>query len=144
MPRQTIFSKMGFKPDPRGAYSELMKEKQPFYNRVTHKHHDAKTRYAKFNFPVNNHEPFTFSDEENPNLLNSVRQQMSATAVSNYCNFSKISRLSVPGSGSPKTIRHEKDWSRTDPQAPDLSKADTGSMLNSKNDFSMFIKTPQT
>ena len=91
---------MGFKPDPCGAYSELMKFKKPFYNRVTHNHDVQKKRYAKLNFPINSHDPYTFNDEENPNLLFSVRQKMSSTAVTGFCNFSKVSRLSVPGDGS--------------------------------------------
>ena len=65
---------MGFKPDPIFAKSELMKQKRPFYNRVRHKHDDAKHRYASLNFPLNNYLPVAMKDQENPNLLDSVRQ----------------------------------------------------------------------
>ena len=74
MPRTTIFSKMGFKPDPIFAKSELMKKKRPFYNRVRHRHDVAKQRYASFNFPVDTQQTFAMKDQENPNLLDSVRQ----------------------------------------------------------------------
>ena len=53
MPRTTIFSKMGFRPDPAFAKSELMRQQKPFYNRVHHRHDIAKQRYASFNFPIN-------------------------------------------------------------------------------------------
>lgn len=74
MPRTTIFSKMGFKPDPVFAKSELLQQKQPFYNRVTHHHEVAKQRYASLNFPINANDPMTMKDRSNPNLLDSVRK----------------------------------------------------------------------
>ena len=75
MPRPTIFSKMGFKPDPHCATSKLMQDKKrlPFYNRVTHPHIDAKQRYASFNFPLDQKLPVSMKDTENPNVLDSVR-----------------------------------------------------------------------
>ena len=62
MPRTTIFSKMGFRPDPVFAKSELMKKKQPFYNRVRHRHDIAKQRYASLNFPVKQGETVAMKD----------------------------------------------------------------------------------
>ena len=73
MPRPTIFSKMGFRPDPKFAHSQLMSTKRPFFNRVRNKHDIALKRYAQFNFPLNNKETADVKDEDNPNLLNSVR-----------------------------------------------------------------------
>ena len=57
MPRPTIFSQLGFRPDPKLAYSQLMKSKKPFYNRVSHRHDIAKQRYAQLNFPLNKKDP---------------------------------------------------------------------------------------
>ena len=72
-------------------------------------------------------------DDENPNLLGSVRNMVSQA-------FSKTSRLSVPAPESPQN----KNWKRTDPNAQDLARADGGSAINSKNDFTTFIKTRET
>lgn len=95
MPRPTIFGKMGFRPDPRGAYENLMKSKTPFYNRVQHSHDSEKKRYAKFNFPLNQGDPIEMKDEENPNLLDSVRQMCYSTQ-NQFSTFVKTSRLNVP------------------------------------------------
>lgn len=65
---------MGFRPDPRGAHENLMKCKTPFYSRVQHSHDSARQRYAEYNFPLDKKKPIEMKDEENPNLLNSVRQ----------------------------------------------------------------------
>ena len=64
---------MGFRPDPVFAHSQLMKKKRPFYNRVDHKHDQAKKRYAELNFPVDKNDTNSMKDDENPNLLDSVR-----------------------------------------------------------------------
>lgn len=53
---------MGFRPDPVFAKSELMKKKQPFYNRVRHRHDIAKQRYASLNFPVKQGETVAMKD----------------------------------------------------------------------------------
>ena len=97
MPRFTIFSQMGFRPDPKFARSALMKSKKPFYNRVTHPHISAKQRYAELNFPVDKASKTEMRDGENPNLLDSVRQMaMTAQTGAGWTNFSRQSRLSVP------------------------------------------------
>ena len=134
MPRPTIFGKLGFRPDPIFAHQELMKEKRPFLNRVSHRHDHDRYRYAKLNFPVDTQETFEMRDGENPNLLGSVRHMASQA-------FSKTSRLSVPAAESPTNM---KNWKRSDPNAQDLARTDGSSVINSNNDFNMFIKTKET
>lgn len=73
-------------------------------------------------------------DDENPNLLDSVRHMASQA-------FSKTSRLSVPAADSPTNM---KNWKRSDPNAQDLARTDGSSVINSNNDFTMFIKTKDT
>ena len=114
MPRPTIFGKLGFRPDPQFAHKELMKQKRPFLNRVSHRHDHNKYSYAKLNFPDDTNTPTQMKDDENPNLLGSVRHMCSQA-------FSKTSRLSVPQPDSPTD---GMSWKRTDPKALDLSRTD--------------------
>jgi len=62
------------------------------------------------------------NDDENPNLLESVRQINMTVQQSNAgVNFSKTSRLSVPTPNSPATNIDEKDWQKNDYISRDLS-----------------------
>ncbi len=75
-----------------------MSTKRPFLNRVRNKHDIALKRYAQFNFPLNNKETANVKDEDNPNLLNSVRLMSSNERnTGDYLqSFAVNSRLSVP------------------------------------------------
>lgn len=141
MPRSTIFGNLGFKPDPKGAKQSLLKSKNPFYSRVCHSKDTTKKRYAELNFPINKYEPVEMADAENPNLLDSVRH-MSTMSPNKFSSFVKTSRLNVPaGILGPQQVDHEKGWHNPTPNAPDLSKFDSQTMLNSMNNFDTFINT---
>ena len=74
-----------------------MKSKQPFYNRVTHRHDIAKQRYAELNFPINKKDKVAMEDKDNPNLLASVRSiSQRTTPISHISNFVNNGRLNVP------------------------------------------------
>ena len=62
MSRPAMFSKLGNRPEPKGALIDPKKTKTPFYSRV-HKSRDAaRQRYAELNFPINKNEPLEMTD----------------------------------------------------------------------------------
>ena len=111
---------------------------------MTHRHDVARQRYAELNFPLDKNLKSYMKDESNPNLLESVRN-MSLTSRAD--NYTKLSRLAVPGSstndGNPEGYL-SGTWQLTNPRTDQFSKADCESMINSKNDFGMFINTSES
>ena len=105
---------------------------------VRHRHDLDRQRYASYNFPVNKRQPVEMKDNKNPNLLESVRKRSSSSTKA-ISGFAKTSRLSVPNKLSLNEMA--ANWKRNDPKANDLPNQDNERMLNSKNNFDLFIRT---
>lgn len=69
LPRKTIFSKMGFKPETGKEHNEVLSQKPPFNSMVRVRADHAKSRMGALNFPPNHYETLTMDDFENPNIL---------------------------------------------------------------------------